>query len=136
MTALESPIEQTTSNNVIRANGEEIVSNTMAIDSVPEQPSSGVRDQLELFKALEKRWQELYGGQTPAEVREQVHRRLMAASDTTHSLDSSNHPHPPQIPSARPGLASLLEEVGGGPRIMIERCSWGFLGCYCKEEIR
>ncbi|GLJ56506.1 hypothetical protein SUGI_1226490 [Cryptomeria japonica] len=45
------------------------------------------------------------------EVREQIHRRLMAASEETHYLESTN-PHP-LVPPGRPGLASLLEEVGG-----------------------
>lgn len=109
---IESPIENTTQN--VSANGEP--QEILAVDSPPEQPSyAGVKDQLELFKALEKRWQEFYGGQTPAEVREQVHRRLLAASAADHSLEvlSSNHPRPPQIPSpSHPGLGSLLEEVG------------------------
>lgn len=63
----------------------------------PEPPATQQQDIV--FQALERRWHELYDGQTLEEVREKIHHRLLAASDTNHSLDSRNHPHP-KIPSA------------------------------------
>ncbi|XP_057862760.2 wall-associated receptor kinase-like 1 [Cryptomeria japonica] len=50
------------------------------------------------------------GDKLQPEVREQIHRRLMTTLEETHYLENTN-PHA-LVPPGRPGLASLLEEVG------------------------
>lgn len=70
----------------------------------PSSSQAGIREDLEWFKAMEKRWKELYGDQTPQDVRERA-RRLMAEPGIEGN--SSNRPLPP----TRPGLAGLLEDA-------------------------
>lgn len=99
-------------NRVLRETIERLESSSSLPSStlVEERTPTGnpiVEPHYEIVQAMERRWHELYDGQTIDEVRDRIYQRLIAASET-NSLDSSVHPHPPG-PSGRPGLASLIE---------------------------
>lgn len=93
-------------------NSSRVLASVSATTSDGPNSQLGVKNNLELFKALEKRWKEIYGDQTPQEIEERAH-RILADPGIEGGLNTCS-----KLPSTRrPGLASLLEEVSNGSEV-------------------